>query len=121
MHFFQLMKMNYIDSLTIIINENFYILHIIDYFIRFFFIYVCSFAKSENILRCLKKFFFMYEISRAFYNDFETHFEFEMIRIFLKTKKINQNFNSSEASKSIEMIEIKNRLLKSILKKKIMK
>ena len=63
----------------------------------------------------------MYEISRAFYNDFETHFEFEMIRIFLKIKKVSQKFSSSKSFKNIDMIEIKNRFLKSILKKKIIK
>ena len=117
MHFFQLMRINYIDLLTITINENFHILYVIDYFIRFFFIFACFSVKSKKILRCLKILFFMYEISRAFYNDFETHFDFEMIRIFLKIKKINQNFSFLKSFKNIEMIEIKNQFLKSILKK----
>ena len=63
----------------------------------------------------------MYGISRAFYNDFKTHFESEMIKTFLKSKKMNQKFSFSKSFKNIEMIEIKNRFLKSILKKKIIK
>ena len=63
----------------------------------------------------------MYETSHAFYNDFEIHFKSEMIKTFLKFKKMNQKFNSSKSFKNIEMIEIKNRFLKSILKKKIIK
>ena len=113
--------MNYIDSMTIIINRNSHILYVINYFTRFFFTFVCFFVKSENTLRCLKILFFMYEISRAFYNDFETHFEFEMIRTFLKIRKVSQKFSFSKSFKSTDMIEVKNRFLKSVLKKKIMK
>ena len=66
-------------------------------------------------------FFFLYEMSRSFYNDYEMHFDSDMIRIFFKTKKINQKFSSSKSSKNTDMIEMKNRLLKSILRKKNLK
>ena len=47
-HFFQLIKMNYIDSLTITTNENFHILHVIDYFIRFF-LFLFVFSLNQKI------------------------------------------------------------------------
>ena len=121
MHFFQIMRIDYIDSLIIIINENSYIFHVIDYFIRFSFIFVCSFAKPEDIIRCLKIFFSLYEMFRFFYSDSETHFDFSMVRTFFKTKKISLKFSPSKSSKNIDMIEVKNRLLKSVLRKKNLK
>lgn len=83
-HSFQFLKMNYIDFLTKISDDNVCIFHIIDYLTRFFFIYVCFFVTSKNTQRCLRILFTFYDFSKAFYTDREIHFDVEKIRAFFK-------------------------------------
>ena len=57
-HSFQLIKMNYIDSLAITTNENFHILHIMNYFIRFFFLFTSVISLNQKMFCAAWKFFF---------------------------------------------------------------
>lgn len=117
-HFFQLMRMNYIKSLFKIINENIHILHIIDYFMRFFFIYACLLTRSENIIRCLKILFVLYKLFKTFYIDSKIHFDAEEIRNFLRARGVKINYSLFEFFGSTGVVKIKNRLLEQMLRKK---
>ena len=115
---FQLLEMNFIESLKIISANNRYIFNIVCYFSRFVVSFACKNANVKNVIFCLRLYFLIYRISIAFYCDREQHFENEKTKKFFKSQKIAIDFNSSESSKSIEMIEISNRLLKNLLRKK---
>ena len=58
-----------------------------------------------------------YELFRAFYIDFEIHFDVEKIRSFLHFRKMNLNHNFFEFFKNTKMIKINNKLLKQIFQK----
>jgi hypothetical protein len=116
-HSFQLMRMNYIESLKITTKENTHILHIIDYFTRYSFFFSCSFATVFDIIRSLKILFTLYEKLMIFYTNRETHFNAQEIRDFLRIERISIDHNSSDAFKSTNMIEVENKLLELILRK----
>lgn len=116
-HSFQLLSMNYIELLNRISNNNVYILHIIDYLIRFFFIYVCLSATTENIQRNFRILFTLYDQSKIFYIDRGTHFDVEKIRTFLKFHEININYSSFFSFKNTEMMKISNKFLEQVLRK----
>lgn len=117
LYFFQLLNMNYIETLFKITNNNFFTLHIFDYFTRHFFIYVCSFVTSKNIIRNVNIFFVFYELFKVFYIDYETHFDVDKIRNFFKSRGVVFDNNSSNFSKNTEIIKMNNHFLEQVLKK----
>ena len=116
-HPFQFLGMDYIGPLVRIFNGNVYIFHIIDYLIRFFFIYACPSVISENIQRCLRILFFLYGLLRAFYTDRGTHFDVKEIRAFLRFRGVSIDYSPSSSSKSTGMVKVSNKLLEQILRK----
>lgn len=116
-HSFQLLKINYINFMKITNNENTHIFYVIDYMFRFFFTFACLSVKSNDTLKSLKILFSMYELFMIFYIDFETHFDAKKIRNFFKTQEIIIYYIFSDSFKNTSMIEIKNRLMKMMLRK----
>ena len=59
----------------------------------------------------------MYRKFYAFYLDRGYYFDYEKLREFLRKKNIIINYNFITSHKSIDMIEIMNRILKKIVRK----
>ena len=116
-YLFQLIEMNFVDSLSSIKADCRYIFVMICYFFRF----VVSFATKnnnvENVLWCLKLFFVMYRTSHAIYCDRDQHFLNDVLKEFLQSNDVIIDYSSSRFFKSIEMIEVSNKLLENVLQK----
>jgi hypothetical protein len=74
-------------------------------------------ANAENVIESLKQVFVKYVKSSIIYCDREQHFKNFKIESFLKKLEILIIFSSSDASQSTEMIEVRNKLLKDVLRK----
>ena len=96
-----------------------YILVFICYINRFVISFICKTINVENVLWCLRFIFIIYYKFYVFYFDKDQHFLNDVFINFLHSKEIAINFNSSDASKSINIIEIYNKLLKEVLRKNI--
>lgn len=59
----------------------------------------------------------MYRKPHAFYLDKDQHFLNDVLIDFLHFKRIIIDFNPSDASKNINIIEVCNKLLKEVLRK----
>ncbi len=114
---FQLIEMNFIDSLVIIRAEHTYILNVVCYFNRFMILFACRSANVKNFIWSLRLFISMYRTSHAIYCDREQHFDNEMLREHLRFYDIVIDYSSFDAFKSTDMIEMFNRLLEEILRK----
>ena len=117
MHSFDFVVMNFIDSFRRTTKEKRYIFHFMNYFFRFSISIVIKIADVSDVIRCLRKMFQKYRRSIEIYCDHEQHFDNEKLKEFLKQKNVKIIYSSSEASKSIDMIEINNKLLQNVLKK----
>lgn len=115
---FQLLKINFIDSLTLTEIENKYILNVICYFIKKIISFVTFTVNFLNVIRCLKKMFFLFRELIVIYYDKEQHFNNSTIRFFLKKIKISIIYSFSKTLKSTEMMKMFNKLLKNVFKKK---
>lgn len=109
--------MNFINPLIIIKSKNKFLLNVMCYFSKFVIIFATKDANLESVIMCLKLFFLIYRTSFAFYCDKGQHFDNTELRDFLKIKKIAINYSPSESSKSIEMTEVFNKILKDVLRK----
>jgi hypothetical protein len=114
---FQLLEFDFIDSLSLIDFEDFYIFHVMNYFFKFFITFLYSTANAFDVISTFQKMFILYATLSAIYCDREQHFNNIEVTSFLDKYEISYSFNFFEFSQSTEMIEIENRLLKDILKK----
>ena len=114
---FQLLDMNFIESLAIFINENNFIFHVIDYFSRFSIVVATRTANVSDVMSILNRIFIFYAKSLDIYCDQDQHFNNEKMKSFLREHEIFIDFSSSEASQSIDMIEMFNKLLDEVMKK----
>jgi hypothetical protein len=115
---FQLIKFDFIDLLSTIFDFNdFYIFHVMNYFSRFFILFLYRIVNAFDVISALQKVFTLYVTSLTIYCDKNQHFNnIEMI-LLLDEQRIFYSFNSSESSQSTKMIEIENRLLENIFRK----
>ena len=114
---FQLLNMNFIESLIIFTNESNFIFHVIDYFSRFFIAVVTKIANVSNVISILNRIFIFYFKSLDIYCDQDQHFNNEEMKDFLRGHEIPIDFSSFDASQSTDMIEISNKLLNEVMKK----
>jgi hypothetical protein len=114
---FQLIEFDFIESLSTIKRESIYIFHVIDYLTRFFMTFSIKTTNAEDVIKSLNQVFFKYVKSSIIYYDREQHFKNFKVKSFLNVLEISIEFSSSDASQSIEMIEVENKLLKNILRK----
>lgn len=114
---FQLLNMNFIDPLIIIKSGNKFIFNIVCYFNKFVIFFVIKDVNLESVIMCLKFFFLIYKHSFAFYCNKNQHFDNIEFQEFLRIRRIIIDYNPSGSSKSIEMIEIFNKILKNVFKK----
>jgi hypothetical protein len=110
-------KFNFIKFLLIIKKKNIYIFYVIDYFIRFFMTFFIKIVNAENVIKSFEQVFAKYTKSLIIYCDREQHFKNFKIKSFLIKLKISLIFNSFQSSQSLEMIKVKNKLLKNIFRK----
>ena len=108
--------MNFINSLSIIIIGKKYILNLNYYISRFNILFAYENNNVENVIRCLKFFFIIYQKSYTFYIDLNYYFD-KKFYDFLNSEEIIINYNSSTFHKSINIIEIINRILKRVVRK----
>jgi hypothetical protein len=117
-HSFQLLRFDFIDSLSMSIDtDDFYIFHVIDYFSRFFIIFSSKTANASDVLSALQRIFTLYVTSKVIYCDREHHFNNQNVIRFLELHEISHSFSFFDSSQSIDMIKMKNRLLKDIFRK----
>jgi hypothetical protein len=115
---FQLIDMNFIDSLTKTKSaKHTHILNIVCYFSRFMISFACRFANVKNVTWSFRLFISMYRTLHVIYCDRDQHFDNEMLRDFLKTHDIVIDYSSSDAFKSTDMMKMFNRLLEEIFRK----
>jgi hypothetical protein len=70
---FQLIKFDFIESLSIIKREITYIFHVMNYFTRFFMTFSIKDVNAENVIKSLKQVFVRYIKSAVIYCDREQH------------------------------------------------
>ena len=114
---FQLLSMNFIESLAISTNENNFIFHVIDYFSRFFIITATKTANVSDVTLILNRIFIFYSKPLDIYCDQNQHFNNEEMKGFLRNHEILIDFSSFDASQSTDMIEVSNKLLNEVMKK----
>ena len=115
---FQLLRINFINFLPVTKFENIYILNIVCYFNRFIISFVRSTTNVKNVIWFLRLYILIYKKSLIFYCDENQHFDNEELKTYLKFKKIIIDYNFFDLFKNIEIIEMSNKLLKKIFKKK---
>ena len=114
MRFFQLFNMNYIESLSDTVWENWYIFHVMNYFARYFQTDFIFTVNSTDIIICLAKLFQHLSCSTIFYYDWNHHFISLKVKSHLNSLDIKLVLSSSDASKFTDLIERKNQILKKI-------
>ena len=117
MHSFDFVVMNFIDSFRKIAKNKRYIFHFMNYFSKFSISTAIKIADAFDVIRCLRKMFQRYRKSIEIYYDYEQHFDNKKLKEFLKQKDVKIIYSSFEILKSIDMIEINNKLLQNVLKK----
>ena len=110
------MKMSFINSLNTITINNKYILNLNYYISRFNVSFTYENNNVENIIRYLKRFFITYQKPYAFYINSNHHFD-KKFHNFLNNKEITIDYNLLTFYKSINIIEIMNRILKRVVYK----
>ena len=78
--------------------------------------YVCEINNVDDVIRYLKLFFIIFRKSHIFYIDSNYYFEKEL-RDYLNNEDIAIDYNSLASHKSINLIEIINRILKEVVRK----
>ena len=114
---FQLLNVDFIDSLFTTKSDNSFILNIVCYFFKKVMSFAISTINVQNAIQCLKKMFIMFRRSLVIYCDQEQHFDNSNMRLFLKKEDVFITYSSLKTSKSIEMMKISNKLLKNVLRK----
>jgi hypothetical protein len=115
---FQLIDMNFIDSLTKTKStKHIHILHIVCYFSRFMISFACRLINMKDVIWSLCLFISMYRTSHVIYCDRDQHFDNDVFRDFLKSYDIVIDYSFFDASKSTDMMKMSNRLLEKILRK----
>ena len=114
--FFQLIEINFIESLFLTSRESKFLFHVIDYFSKFFVTIAIKNVNVTNVISYLKYVFIMYVILKAIYCDQNQHFDNFEMKNFLKFYEVSINFSSFEVSQNIKIIELKlkNKLLQKI-------
>jgi hypothetical protein len=74
-------------------------------------------TNTEDVIESLNQIFVRYVKLAAIYCDRDQDFKNFKIKSFLDALRISLDFSSSDAFQSTEMIEVKNKLLKNILRK----
>lgn len=114
---FQLMRMNFVESLKRTASEITHILVLICYISRFIILFACKNINVENVIWCLKLFFVMYRRPYAFYCDFDYYFFNEELREYLRGEEVAIDYRPFGTSKSTKMMKVCNRLLEDVLRK----
>lgn len=114
---FQLLNMNFIDSLTEIKANNKYIFNVICYFSKKIVSFVTSLINASDVVEFLRKIFIWFQRFYIIYYDREQHFDNFIVRNFLNFEDIFISYSSSDFSKSIDMMKIFNKLLENVLRK----
>ena len=78
--------------------------------------HVCQ-PDASNVIRCIRKIIQRYRKFVEIYYDHDQHFDNEELREFLKLKSIKITYNLSKASKSTDMIKVRNKLLQNVMRK----
>ena len=92
-----------------------------NYFSKFSISTAIKIVDASNVIRCIRKIIQKYRKSVEIYCDHDQHFDNEEFRRFLKLKDIKIIYSSSRALKSIDMIEMKNKLLQNVMRKIVIK
>ena len=111
---FQLLNVNFINSLFTTKSDNFFILNIMCYFFKKVMSFAILTTNVQNAIRYLKKMFIMFQKFLVIYYDREQHFNNLNMRLFLKKENVFITYSSLRVSKSIEMMKILNKLLKNV-------
>ncbi len=114
---FQLLNMNFIDSLTATKTENKYIFNVMCYFSKKVVSFATFSVNASDVIESLEKIFIWFRKSYVIYCDWEQHFDNFMIRNFLNFEDVFISYSSSDFSKSIDMMKIFNKLLENVLRK----
>ena len=114
---FQLLNMNFIDLLTETKANNKYIFNVICYFSKKIVSFATFLINAFNVVESLRKIFIWFQRFYVIYCDWEQHFDNLIVRVFLSFKSISISYSSSDFSRSIDMIEIFNKLLENVLRK----
>ncbi len=114
---FQLLDMNFIDSLTATKTENKYIFNVICYFSKKVVSFATFSVNASDVIESLKKIFTWFWRSYIIYCDRRQHFDNSMIRNFLNFKDVFISYSSSDFLKSTDMMKIFNKLLKNVFRK----
>ena len=88
-----------------------------NYFSRFSISTAIKIVDTSDVIRCIRKIIQKYRKSVEIYCDHDQHFDNEKLRKFLKLEDIKIIYNSSKASKSTDMIKMKNKLLQNVMRK----
>ena len=118
---FDLAVMNFIDSFKKTVKEKRYIFHFMNYFSRFSIPTATKIVDASDVIRCIRKIIQRYRKSVEIYCDHDQHFDNEELREFLKLEDIKITYSPSGASKSTDMIEVKNKLLQNVMRKIVMR
>lgn len=114
---FQLMRFDFIKSLSKIRAGCIYIFHVMDYFSRFSITFSFKIVNAEDVISCLNQVFDRYIRFLGIYCDREHHFQNIVVKDFLFEFEITLIFSSSGAFQSTDMIEVENKLFEDILRK----
>lgn len=111
------MGMDFIDPLSATATDNRFILNMGYYISRFEVPFACKISNVEDVIQCLRLFFARYRRSYVFYFDRGHHFDCDKLREFLRHEGIAVSYSPSTLYKSTGMIEVMNRILKSVVRK----
>ena len=115
-HSFQLMIMNFIESLQRSTSaDQKYILHIMNYFSCYSVTYFSQTADASDVIKALDNLFHCFSKSDAFYIDRDQHFENQLMKDYFKEQEILLKFELSRASKVFRLIECDNCILENVL------
>ena len=117
-HFFQLMIMNFIESLQrSILADQKYILHIMNYFSHYSVTYLSQTVNASDIIKTLNNLFHHFSKFNVFYIDRSQHFENQLMKDYFKEQEILLKFEFSRASKVFRLIKCDNCILKNVLQR----
>ena len=117
MRSFQLFDMNYIESLSDIMQKNWYIFHVMNYFARYSQTDSTLMINSADTIACLAKLFQHLSCSTVFYCDQDHHFISSKMKSHLNFLDIRLVLSLSDASKFTDLIERENWILKKVIVK----
>ncbi len=114
---FQFLNMNFINSLIETKADNKYIFNMICYFNKKIIFFATSSINASDVVEFLRKIFIWFCKSYVIYCDRRQHFNNFIVRNFLNFEDISISYSSSDFSRSTDIIEIFNKLLKNVLRK----